>query len=117
VMNATTLCPTCWTKLFPETSQSSEHWTRGEAGCFCSICNPAPRVKDNAGDVEVCRKYQCVECGYRHTDGVTVTVEWATDDCGEPVKRAGTYASWFACDECGTEQVVTTRVSKKDLGQ
>ena len=116
-MTALILCPTCWPRMFPEGSQPLYYWVQGEAGGTCSLCNPAPRPTEATADVDISRKYQCVECGYRHTDGVTVTVDFDIDDDQKEIRKPGTYTGWFTCDECGTEQHMTTRVTKKDLGQ
>ena len=113
--NATTLCPTCWAKMFPKGSLPSAYWTQSEAGGICSVCNPAPRAKDPTETAEISRKYQCVNCGYRHTDGVSVTVDFDLDDQDQEIRKPGTYTGWFTCDDCGTEQHMTTRVLSRDL--
>lgn len=88
---------------------------RRSANAVCAICQPSQSSAKSA-ERDVVRKCQCVECGYKHADGVTLTVEWPEDENSRIVPKPGTYTAWFTCDECGTEQVITARVTKKEAG-
>ena len=106
----TPLCAKCWERM-KDNPNLADYWFEAGPGEGCQIHDPAPRT----GTAEISRKYQCVECGHRHQDGVTVTVEWDLDQDGNEVRKAGTFSGWFTCDECYTEQVINIRITKGEV--
>lgn len=56
----------------------------------------------------VTRKYRCGDCGYRHDDGVEVTLD-------EAISKPQTIVGYWACDECGSEYWDKIRVLAKEF--
>lgn len=112
-MKASNLCGTCCDRMFGNRAQVPAYFTKTDDRNTCVVCRPAAPTSDSDGTIT--RKYQCGNCGYRHRDGVSVTVEWPEDNNHEPIRKAGSFTGWFTCDECGMEQIMTTRVTSRDF--
>lgn len=71
------------------------------------VAAPAPAPAERALDAVV-RKYRCPDCGYRHEDGVEVTLD-------EPVLKPARIVGYWCCDECGADFFENVRVVAKDF--